>query len=133
MVDKRSLRSSKKDADAPPADDDKPKPARTRSARSKKSKASDAAQSATTHDAVSSTAPSQSTPSEDVVMQTDETPEQPSDRAGEDVEMKDKDEDEGKDGATAKEDAAPSPLAGTTRLPLGLIGFLVLGLTLCVQ
>jgi hypothetical protein len=117
MVDKRSLRSSKKDAD-PPAEDDKPKPTRTRSARGKKAKASDAQQTTTTHDTVSSTAPSQSTASEDVVMQTDDTPEQPSDKAGEDVEMKDNAEDEGKDSGEAapKEDAAPSPLTGTKRL-----------------
>ena len=73
MVDKRSLRSSKKDSQDPPAEEEKPKPTRTRSARSKKqpNKAQETRTSGTEEESITvlpapTASPSQS---EDVVME----------------------------------------------------------------
>jgi len=113
MVDKRSLRSSKKDGqDNPPGEEEKPKPTRTRSARSKKpsNKNQDTTAASSTEEESSSSAPAVplTTQSEDVVMQTegDAAPEKPN----EDVEMKNADE-EAKDDVP-KEDPTASPLTG---------------------
>jgi len=101
MVDKRSLRSSKKDAAELPPEDEKPKPTRTRSARGKKAA-----------DQAASAAPSQSAQSDDVVMQTD--PQAPTtDKASEDVEMENAGEKTKEQGDAPSEDPTPSPVTST--------------------
>jgi len=116
MVDKRSLRSSKKDAAELPPEDEKPKPTRTRSARGKKAataKTSDSeAPSAPAADQAASAAPSQSAQSDDVVMQTD--PQAPTtDKASEDVEMENAGEKTKEQGDAPSEDPTPSPVTST--------------------
>jgi hypothetical protein len=108
MVDKRSLRSSKKDTQDTPAEDEKPKPTRTRSGRTRK------AASKTQEDPPAT----ESIQSEDVVMETESVtvPEM----TNEDVEMKNADEEvkeETKEELPKeelpKEDPTASPITGT--------------------
>jgi hypothetical protein len=103
MVDKRSLRSSKKDSQDTPAEDEKPKPTRTRSGRTRK------AANKTQEDAP---AP-ESIQSEDVVMET-ESVAAPEKTNEEDVEMKNADEEvkEETKEELPKEDPIASPIAG---------------------
>lgn len=115
MVDKRSLRSSKKDSQETPAEQDKPKPTRTRSTRSKKGSGKN--QETTAAGDEEAAAPTQTpsvTQSEDIVMETES--EAAPDKPNEDVEMKNATEDvkeEKKDDVpTVKEDPPPSPLTG---------------------
>jgi len=123
MVDKRSLRSSKKDAAEPPPEDEKPKPTRTRSARGKKAatpKTSDTqapnAPTAANEDQAASAAPSQSAQSDDVVMQTDpQAP--PTDKASGDVEMENAGEKTKEQGDAPTEDPTASPVTSTLPPP----------------
>jgi hypothetical protein len=118
MVDKRSLRSSKKDSQDPPVEEEKPKPTRTRSARSKKqsNKTQDTGASGTEEESITVLpAPAASTSqSEDVVMenQGETVPE----KSNEDVEMKnaaeEAKEEEGKKEEPPKDDPFASPLTG---------------------
>jgi hypothetical protein len=94
MVSKRSLRSAKKDSaeEDPPAEENKPKPTRTRSTRGRKKNQEET-------DNTPAAPPSQS---EDVAMETDDPP--APDKVSEDVEMKTADDvDEKKDEATEEE------------------------------
>lgn len=124
MVDKRSLRSSKKDTQDTPAEDDQTKPTRTRSTRSRKapSKKNEEQPSTTT----SSTPPFSSTSqSEDVVMETD-TPIAPEQAPKEDIEMKNAD---AQGGETKKEDAREDPAASTLASTFPSFMFLLLQFT----
>ena len=115
MVDKRSLRSSKKDTQDTPEDEDKPKPTRTRSTRGRKpSNKNQEANPATQESTPGPPAPS-TTQSDDVVMETESeaAPEKPN----EDVEMKNV-SDEGKE---EKKDDVPNP--DPTASPLSGIRF----------
>lgn len=110
MVDKRSLRSSKKDTQDTPEDEEKPKPSRTRSTRGRKS--SNKNQEATQESTPAPPAPS-TTQSEDVVMETES--EAAPEKTNEDVEMKnvsDEGKEEKKDDVP-KPDPTASPLSGT--------------------
>ena len=106
MVDKRSLRSSKKDTQDTPAEEEKPKPTRTRSIRSRKGKNTEASSGTeeSTHPPVAQ--------SEDMAMETDNQGPAENKPADGDVEMKNAAEDvkEEKKEET-KEDPAASPLA----------------------
>lgn len=108
MVDKRSLRSSKKDSqDTPAAEEEKPKPTRT---RSKKTKKQETTASGTEEESTS--VPAGAPQSEDVVMQTDPDGAAAPEKANEeDVEMKNADE-EAKEAEeeVPKEDPTASPL-----------------------
>lgn len=110
MVDKRSLRSSKKDSQDTPAEEEKPKPARTRSVRSRKGKNTEASSGTeeSTHPSVAQ--------SEDVVMETDNQGPAEDKPADGDVEMKNAAEDvkEEKKEEETKEDPAASPLASNS-------------------
>ena len=124
MVDKRSLRSSKKDAAEPPPEGDKPKPTRTRSARGKKAAAAKTndtqAQNAANEDHTVSATPSQSAQSDDVVMQTD--PQAPTTgKASEDVEMENAGEETNKQDNVPNEDLATSPVTSTLSFSLPLL------------
>jgi hypothetical protein len=125
MVDKRSLRSSKKEGQETPAEEEKPKPTRTRSGRSRKAPsksqkgtASVEEPTTTTTDATPAITQSEEIESsEDVIMETqgEAIPEKPNEN--EDVEMKNANE-EAKDGEeettkeAATEDSSASPLTG---------------------
>src|SRR5579859_3422388 len=114
MVDKKSLRSSKKDTNDPPKEDEKPKPTRTRSSRGRKPKNADEPTSGT--DETPQAPPSQQ--SEDVVMETESV--SAPEKTNEDVEMKTDDVAEKKDDdVVPKEDTTASPLTGMPRLFLG--------------
>jgi hypothetical protein len=104
MVDKRSLRSSKKDTQETPAEDDKPKPTRTRSARSRKPTSGKSQETTSTSGTDDSAAPP-SNQSEDVVMETESVA--PEKGGDEDVEMKNSETVE-----EHKDDVALSPFAG---------------------
>jgi hypothetical protein len=109
MVDKRSLRSSKKDSQDTPADDEKPKPTRTRSGRTRKGTGKSKEDTPATEDLSAA----QSVQSEDVVMET-ESVTAPEKTNEEDVEMKNADE-ESKDETKEelpKEDPTASPITG---------------------
>jgi len=109
MVDKRSLRSSKKDTQDTPAEDEKPKPTRTRSARSRKGKTAE-----TSSGTEESTASAQALAgqSEDVVMETEIEVAREKKPGEEDVEMKNAaDEGTTEKKAETKEDVAASPLS----------------------
>jgi hypothetical protein len=118
MVDKRSLRSSKKDSQDPPAEEEKPKPTRTRSTRSKKqpNKTQETETSGIEGESITVLpGPAASTSqSEDVVMenQSETVPE----KSNEDVEMKNATEEvkeeQGKKEEAPKEDQTTSPLTG---------------------
>jgi hypothetical protein len=111
MVDKRSLRSSKKDSQDTPAEEEKPKPTRTRSARSRRGKNVEA--SSGTEESTTSANPPLAQ-SEDVVMETESEVPSENKPAEEDVEMKNVAEEvkeEKKD--ETKEDSAASPLTST--------------------
>lgn len=111
MVNKRSLRSSKKDGgDAPAEEEEKPKPTRSRSVRGRKTKGGQEDMSGT--DETPAAPPSQS---EDVVMETESV--SAHEKTSEDVEMKIADEDgsaEKKNDET-NEDTTASPLTGLHR------------------
>src|SRR5271154_4132298 len=112
MVDKRSLRSSKKDQDDTPVEEEKPKPTRTRSARSRKASSKNA--ESTPSEAEDSAPPTttETTQPEDIVMETAE-PEPAAEKLNEDVEMKNGDDaskEEKKEGDEPKEDPTASPL-----------------------
>lgn len=109
MVDKRSLRSSKKDTQDTPAEEEKPKPTRTRSGRTRKTTGKSKEDTPATEDLSGA----QSTQSEDVVMETESVAALEKSNE-EDVEMKNAD-DEGKDDKKeelAKEDPTASPITG---------------------
>ena len=108
MVDKRSLRSSKKETQETPAEDEKPKPTRTRSARSRKP-ASAKSQETSTSGTDDQAPPS--IQSEDVAMEMESVVADDK-KANEDVEMKNVEALE-----EVKEDPTASPLAGTHPLP----------------
>ena len=113
MVDKRSLRSSKKDSQDAPAEEEKPKPTRTRSARSKKqsNKTQETGVTGIEEDCITvvPVPAASTTQSEDVVMenQGETVPE----KSNEDVEMKNATEEEKKEDIP-KEDPTASPLTG---------------------
>ena len=116
MVDKRSLRSSKKDSQDAPAEEEKPKPTRTRSARSRKGKNAETS-SGTEESTTSAQAPV--VQSEDVVMETENEAPAENKPAEEDVEMKNLAEDETMEKKDAtEEDPTASPLTSITLLPL---------------
>ena len=114
MVDKRSLRSSKKETQETPAEQEqeqKPKPTRTRSGRSRKKNetASEEPSTSTSASGESGQVPS-TTQSEDVVMATESVP-TASEKGNDDVEMKGVETDEKKDDVVPpKEDTTASPL-----------------------
>jgi hypothetical protein len=108
MVDKRSLRSSKKDGQDAPAEEEKPKPTRTRSARSRKVK--NAGVSSGTEESTTSANPPLAQ-SEDVVMETENEVPPENKPAEEDVEMKNAAEDvKDEKKEETKEDPTASPL-----------------------
>jgi hypothetical protein len=108
MVDKRSLRSSKKDGQDAPAEEEKPKPTRTRSARSRKGK--NAEVSSGTEESTTSANPPLAQ-SEDVVMETENEVPLENKPAEEDVEMKNVAEDvKDEKKEETKEDPTASPL-----------------------
>jgi hypothetical protein len=117
MVDKRSLRSSKKDGQDTPAEEEKPKPTRTRSARSRKGKNAEA--SSGTEESTTSANPPLAQ-SEDVVMETENEVPPENKPAEEDVEMKNA-ADEKKE--ETKEDPTASPLTST--IPFSFISLLM--------
>jgi flagella basal body P-ring formation protein FlgA len=113
MVDKRSLRSSKKDSQDAHAEEDKPKPTRTRSSRSRKaSKKTEE----TSDELDTSSAPPAVNQSEDVVMETESIAAAEKVNEDDDVEMKNVDGKEAPDEAnkseseSAQEDPVASPL-----------------------
>jgi hypothetical protein len=113
MVDKRSLRSSKKDGQDTPAEEEKPKPTRTRSARRK---GKNAEVSSGTEESTTSANPPLAQ-SEDVVMETENEVPPENKPAEEDVEMKNAAEDvKDEKKEETKEDPAASPL--TSIIPL---------------
>ena len=117
MVDKRSLRSSKKDGQDTPAEEEKPKPTLTRSARSRKGKNAEA--SSGTEESTTSANPPLAQ-SEDVVMETENEVPPENKPAEEDVEMKNA-ADEKKE--ETKEDPTASPLTST--IPFSFISLLM--------
>jgi len=124
MVDKRSLRSSKKDTQETPAeqqqDQKQPKPTRTRSGRSRKvttnktqdTETTPAAEEGQQQDSAAAAASTSAAPqSEDIVMETESVATAP-EKGSEDIEMKNADEHQSKT-EEKKEDTTPSPLTST--------------------
>jgi hypothetical protein len=105
MVDKRSLRSSKKDTQDTPAEEEKPKPTRTKSGRSTRKPASGKSQETASTSGTDDPAAPPSVQSEDVAMETESVA---AEKGAEDVEMKNVEPLE-----EEKEDASASPLTST--------------------